>query len=622
MKVLKLSTTLFLLLFTLGSLSAQTLHGLYLQEEYAPGDYPIEVVLKSTSTPVTSATIEWELNGEGVQSETITTFEQISETGATYYRFHTSDFFTVDAYQSNNLEVWLKDINGSVDLPSSTSYSFERSLKTTERTVLLEEITATWCGYCPEGHYTKDQLKNEYPGRVLVASHHKNDGMDNTASSNLISALSAPQPRGLLNRNNFPNTAETTVSQSGVMHHHLDWDDLMRIELGKAGKVATNVSTTYNSSTRQLTVDADWTFLEDMSGNFRVSCLVNQESFTSSSSAYNQANYYGSIASSPFYGYPGTITNYEHNDWTREILGGEWGQSGVVPSSVSEGMNVDHSWTYTLPSNFNANEIYVIVTIQEYGTNTTDRRILNSLDCGLNESKTQSIDEHDTNTKFVFNPTILLEGAYASNGEMSAQLGTLIPSQQPFSAAPYNYNGSESFPIQPLNAVDWVLVEVRQGSPNVTGSKGTTTRQTKAAIIREDGKLISPDGTIGVAFRNLAKDEDYYFVIRHRNHLDIMTAAPMSGDAMMSLNMTNTDAVAWGSEQLVPLGDGRFGMHAGDFNQDGVIQNTDYDVWQMEPAALNVYQQADADLNGVIQNTDFDAWQNNKAKIGSVEIDY
>lgn len=622
MKLLKLSFSLVLLICGFATVGAQTLHGLYLQEEYAPGDYPIEVVLKSNSTPVTSITIEWELNGDGVQSETINTFEQISETGATYYRFKTTDLFTVDAYQSNSLEVWLKDVNGGSDISGSTTYAFERSLKTTTRSVLLEEITATWCGYCPEGHYTKDLLKNEYPGRVLVASHHKNDGMECQASEDLINAYSAGQPRGLLNRNNFPNTAETTIVSAGVLHHHMDWDDLMRIELGKPGKVATEVSTSYNSGSRELTVDADWTFLEDMSGNYRVSCLVNQESFTSSSSAYNQSNYYGSVATSPFYGYPGSIPNYEHSDWTREILGGEWGESGVVPSAVSEGTTIDHQWTYTLPSNFDANKIYVIVVIQEYGSSTNERTVLNALDCGLNETRQQSIVDHETSTDFVFDPTILLEGAYNSNGNMSAQLGSLIPQAQPFSAGPYFYNGTEYFSSMPAKAVDWVLVEVRQGSPNLTGSKGTVTRQTKAAVITENGQLRSPDGSNGVTFKNLAKDQDYYFVIRHRNHLDVMTALPMSGAALMAVDMTTAEDDAWGNEQLIPLGDGRYGMHAGDFNQDGVIQNTDYDIWQVEPAAINVYQQADADLNGVIQNTDFDSWQNNKAKIGTVEIEY
>ena len=68
MKVLKLYSLFFLLMCGFATLGAQTLHGLYLQEEYAPGDYPIEVVLKSNSTPVTSITIEWELNGKTLET--------------------------------------------------------------------------------------------------------------------------------------------------------------------------------------------------------------------------------------------------------------------------------------------------------------------------------------------------------------------------------------------------------------------------------------------------------------------------------------------------------------------------------------------------------------------------
>ena len=61
---------------------------------------------------------------------------------------------------------------------------------------------------------------------------------------------------------------------------------------------------------------------------------------------------------------------------------------------------------------------------------------------------------------------------------------------------------------------------------------------------------------------------------------------------------------------------------AGDYNGDGVIQSTDYDTWSTEPAAVNVYQPTDGNLDGIIQTTDYDTWFLNKAKIGTIEIQY
>lgn len=44
-----------------------------------------------------------------------------------------------------------------------------------ERSVLLEEGTGAWCGYCPLGFLAMDFLQARYPGRVVEVSVHHND---------------------------------------------------------------------------------------------------------------------------------------------------------------------------------------------------------------------------------------------------------------------------------------------------------------------------------------------------------------------------------------------------------------------------------------------------------------
>jgi len=63
-------------------------------------------------------------------------------------------------------------------------------------------------------------------------------------------------------------------------------------------------------------------------------------------------------------------------------------------------------------------------------------------------------------------------------------------------------------------------------------------------------------------------------------------------------------------------------MFAGEFNQDGIIQVSDYDAWKATPAQLNVYSALDGNLDGVVQVTDYDIWLPNKAKIGIAEIGF
>ncbi len=222
---------------------------------------------------------------------------------------------------------------------------------------------------------------------------------------------------------------------------------------------------------------------------------------------------------------------------------------------------------------------------------------------------------------FELEAKVLLEGAYNANGQMNANLGDLIPKTQPYNMAPYNYDGLEQIPGIPFGMVDWVLVEARSGTPG-TVEVGTQVVEVTAALLMSDGSIKDLNGTSDIGFNNLEFGEEYHFVIRHRNHLDIISANPLEAGAKMDYDFTTDIDQASGSNQLKATGDGFAVMHAGDFTHDGVIQLTDYDVWVADPAILNEYQVTDANLDSVVQLTDFDAWLPNKAKLGSVEIRY
>lgn len=217
-----------------------------------------------------------------------------------------------------------------------------------------------------------------------------------------------------------------------------------------------------------------------------------------------------------------------------------------------------------------------------------------------------------------------LEGAYQNDGTMSTTLQTenLIPQTQPYNIAPYFYEGEEVVTDVPTGAVDWVLVEARVGTPQMSGERNTTTIETHAAFLMQDGTLQDIDGNSGVKFACLLENQDYYFCIRHQNHLDILTANPIDPTTTTFYDLTNDAAQAFGNNQLKQSEDGRYVLYTGDYTQDGIIQVSDYDAWKTNPAQLNIYSPLDGTLDGVIQVTDYDVWLPNKAKIGIAEIGF
>lgn len=122
-----------------------------------------------------------------------------------------------------------------------------------------------------------------------------------------------------------------------------------------------------------------------------------------------------------------------------------------------------------------------------------------------------------------------LQGAYDSKtGLMSNDLNTLglLPLSQPYQSAPFNYAGTETLSTlvktntDQRAAVDWMLIELRT-SP-------TTLLNSRAVIVQRDGYLVDAQtGSSTLHFANI-KPGNYYVSVRHRNHLGVMSASPIS----------------------------------------------------------------------------------------------
>ncbi|MDA7501928.1 MopE-related protein [Chitinophagales bacterium] len=216
---------------------------------------------------------------------------------------------------------------------------------------------------------------------------------------------------------------------------------------------------------------------------------------------------------------------------------------------------------------------------------------------------------------------LLLEGAYIGGGSMRSDLVEidLMPSQQPYNTAPWNYSVLTNVaPINP-NSVDWVLIELRSGTPSLTGNPTTTLLETHAGLLQSNGEVTATNGN-PIRFINAQLGDSYHLIVRHRNHLDICTANSFVASTNTVVDFRTASSSALGAEQLKDSGDGYTLLYSGDFNSDAVIQTTDFDQWLLDPSILDSYSLTDATLDGVVQTTDFDAWERNKAKIAVAEV--
>lgn len=211
------------------------------------------------------------------------------------------------------------------------------------------------------------------------------------------------------------------------------------------------------------------------------------------------------------------------------------------------------------------------------------------------------------------NVKVFLEGPFSSNsgvGSMSTALNSagaipLIPQKQPYDTSPWNYSGPEFVQIGFFAAhptiVDWVLIELR------TGTAANTKVATRAAFVKSDGTIVDTDGSSQVQFAAVASG-NYYLVIRHRNHLAVMSASAVALGSSSSLyDFTTAVTQAYGPEPAMKsLGGGVlvFGMFAGDITPNGGIGAGDLISIIETLGRLHVYDINDINMNGAVSPSD------------------
>lgn len=217
----------------------------------------------------------------------------------------------------------------------------------------------------------------------------------------------------------------------------------------------------------------------------------------------------------------------------------------------------------------------------------------------------------------IVNIKVFLQGPFSSGSMTTAlRIGGFIPFNQPYHSSPWNYAGTEQVASIPANIVDWILIELR------TGISSSTKIATRAAFIRADGSVVDIDGVSPVGFPGIPLGT-YYIVVRHRNHLAIMSANPATINGASSLyDFTTSESQAYGTTPMATLSGGVFGMYAGDVNGNGTLKysgsgNDSGPIYARiggasVSATMNGYFSEDTNMNGIVK---YSGAQNDRAII-------
>lgn len=208
------------------------------------------------------------------------------------------------------------------------------------------------------------------------------------------------------------------------------------------------------------------------------------------------------------------------------------------------------------------------------------------------------------------NVKVFLEGPLDSNVMLTELSGNeFLPSAQPYNTAPWFYGGKEVLGSGASSATDWVLVELHSAQdPSQIVAK-------RACLLRNDGRIMEPNGTLGVTFNNLFYGS-YYIAVRHRNHLAVMSSSPVLFSPNNDLyDFTNSVNKAYGQNAMMQIASGVYAMYAGDGNGDGIIDDKDRDdLWNSQNGNMG-YLNGDFNLDSGVTVKDInDFWNLNHDK--------
>ena len=253
----------------------------------------------------------------------------------------------------NTFTATIKNVNGTMAdddaADDSKTITFTPVTPGVDKLVIGEEATGTWCQWCPRGAVALRNMDKKYNGFFQGIAVHNADPMEVPAYDSGIGTKISGYPSGLVDRlpKIDPSAFET--------------DFLQRVVLTPIAKLKNGA--TYNSTTGQLEVSISTTFKSAASGNYKMVCVLIEDSVKGTGAGYNQSNAYAGGASGVMGGFellpasvPASQMIYDHT--ARAIAPDFFGIPNAFPSIVV-GTPYAHNFSFNIAT-WNKSRMHII----------------------------------------------------------------------------------------------------------------------------------------------------------------------------------------------------------------------------------------------------------------------
>jgi thiol-disulfide isomerase/thioredoxin len=224
------------------------------------------------------------------------------------------------------------------------------------KNVLIEDITGTWCGFCPDAMEIIWQIEEQYGSRIVTVGIHAKDLIEVKGASNITAYFKlASYPTGWIDRVAYNRAVN--VSRGS-------FSDATKLRAAKTAVCGLAIDATTPGA---ATVHA--AFIGNQTGDIRLNVFLVEDSVT----GYPQNNSYNTIPSSHFYQLGSPIINYVHENVLRAFL-----TKDPLGVPISAGPATPHQSSYTFSTTgYRQAQCWIVAFVERWATAPTEHEVLN-----------------------------------------------------------------------------------------------------------------------------------------------------------------------------------------------------------------------------------------------------
>ncbi|HWB62856.1 MAG TPA: Omp28 family outer membrane lipoprotein [Chitinophagales bacterium] len=254
------------------------------------------------------------------------------------------------------------NLHGNQNAVSDTTYVETPIAAPETKNTVVEEFTGVRCTNCPQGHAIIEQLHAQYGDRVVAIAFHPTNSLGNPypviSTQNFENAGSDALYTYLGNQGIEPSAAVdrqlfTGLGQTYILMDKSVWGNAVAQQLATTTPVNVILSSTYNASTRQVTVVTELHYTQNVTEANDLTIALTEDSIVS-------AQLDGAVID----------TFYVHNGVFRDFITTGSNGSDAINQTLEAGRVIRNVYQYTLDALWNPAHMNIIAFVHEDSQNS------------------------------------------------------------------------------------------------------------------------------------------------------------------------------------------------------------------------------------------------------------